>query len=188
MLHAPVLNFDFSLEESAKQPGWQIANNYCMWVGLQAETDEPWRLLVKPEDKILLLPMKPRMMHLIPAGCPYRMVHRFAPWRASDADTIYMRVAEPEGTYSALLTALSQPVREDAVVWICPHCGQEMGRDPFDTKKNGLVAFWDFQLQRVRAFNRAPEPCPACRRAHPLGYGFEPHDDTPEEAAARIAW
>jgi hypothetical protein len=188
VLHEPILNFDFSLAETSKRRGWQTANNYCMWVGLQAEGVEPYRLLVKPGDRILLLPLKPRMMHMIPAGCPYRMVHRFAPWRVSDADTIYMRVVEPEGTYTALVAALSRPVREDHLVWICPHCGHEMGREPFDSQRNGLVAFWDFHLARVREAGHAPKPCPGCGRVHPQGYGFDPVNDNAAEAAARREW
>lgn len=188
MLNAPVLNIDFSLAEAAERGGWETANNYCMWVGLQKEEDEPYRLLVRPDDKILILPLKPRMMHLIPAGCPYRLVHRFAPWRMSDADTIYVRVVEPEGVYSALLTAISQPVREDRLLWICPFCGREIDRERFDTQKHGLVAFWDFQRRRIREINRAPPTCPACGRLHPQGYGFEPASDTPGESEARKAW
>lgn len=188
MLNAPVLNFDFSLADAARRGRWETANNYCMWVGLQAEADEPYRLLVRPDDQILVLPLKPRMMHLIPANCPYRLVHRFAPWRMSDADTIFFRVAEPEGIYIAVLTALSQPVREDHLVWICPFCGQEIAREPFDTQKNGLVAFWDFQVRRLREVNRAPLACPACGRIHPTAYGFEPAADTDEERDARKAW
>jgi predicted RNA-binding Zn-ribbon protein involved in translation (DUF1610 family) len=188
VLREPLLNFDFSLQNAAAAGGWQSANNYCMWVGLQPPDAPPYQVLVRPEQKILYLPLKPRMMHLIPAGCPYRVTHRFAPWRICDADTIYLRVVEPEGVYTALLTALSQPVKQDHLLWLCPFCGHEIGREPFDTRRNGLIAFWQFQLARVREFNAAPKSCPSCGKAHPLGYGFEPGQDTAEEQAARAAW
>lgn len=187
MLHEPVLNYDFSLQDAAAKGGWQSANNYCMWVGLQAPDEPAYQLLVRRADKILSVPLKPRVMHLIDAGAPYRMAHLFAPWRQSDADTIYLRVVEPEGIYSALLTAMSQPVRNDHVVWICPSCGREAAREPYDARANGLIEFWAFQLERVRAVNAAAKPCPSCGKALPFGYGFDKEHDTPQEAAARRA-
>jgi len=188
VLHEPVLNYDFSLPEAAARGGWQSANNYCMWVGLEPVDAATYQLVVRPADKIFVLPTKPRVMHLIPAGCAYRVAHLFAPWRLSDADTIYLRVAEPEGVYTGLLTAKSQPVREDHLLWLCPHCGREIARERFDTKKNGLIAFWPFQLERVRAANAAPKTCPDCGKVHPIAYGFERAGDTPQEAASRLEW
>jgi predicted RNA-binding Zn-ribbon protein involved in translation (DUF1610 family) len=184
----PVLNHELSLPDAARISGWQTANNYCMWVGLQSPNEQPFQVLVRPEDKIFYMPLKQRSMHLIPAGCAYRVTHLFAPWRLSDADTIYLRVEEPEGIYTALLTALSQPVREDSVLWLCPSCGHEIAREAFDTRKNGLVAFWPFQRERVRAANAAPKTCPGCGKTHPTAYGFEREHDTPQEAAARAEW
>jgi hypothetical protein len=188
VLAEPILNYDFSLQSAAAAGSWQIANNYCMWVGLQAPEEQPYQLLVRPVDKILYLPLKPRMMHMIPAGCPHRLAHRFAPWRICDADTIYFRVVEPEGIYTALLTAMSQPVNQDHILWLCPYCGHEIAREAFDTRKNGLVAFWPFQLARVRDFNAAPKPCSGCGKPHPTAYGFDPRDDSGAEKAAREAW
>jgi hypothetical protein len=187
VLAEPILNYDFSLAAASSADGWQIANNYCMWVGLQSPAEPPYQLLVRPEQKILFLPLKPRMMHMIPAGSPHRLAHRFAPWRICDADTIYLRVEEPEGIYTALLTATTQSVNEDHILWLCPFCGCEIAREAFDTRHNGLVAFWPFQLERVRAYNAAPKPCPGCGKTHPPAYGFDPKQDNVAEQAARAA-
>ena len=188
MLHEPVLNYEFGLQEAATKRGWQSANNYCMWVGLRG-TDEPaHQLLVRPADKVLFAPLKSRQMNMIPAGCAFRVAHLFAPWRLSDADTVYLRVVEPEGIYTALLTAKSQSVSQDHLLWICPFCGTEIARETFDTRKNGLIAFWPFQLERVRAANVRPMTCPLCDKPHPSAYGLEHADDTPQEAAARAEW
>jgi hypothetical protein len=188
VLHEPVLNYDFKLPEAATKRGWQSANNYCMWVGLRTPDEPAHQLLVRPADKILFAPLKDRQMNLIPAGCAYRVTHLFAPWRLSDADTIHLRVVEPEGIYTALLTAMSQIIKQDHLLWICPSCGHEIAREAFDTRKNGLIAFWPFQLERVRAANARPATCPQCHKAHPMAYGFERDDDTPQEAAARKEW
>jgi hypothetical protein len=188
VLHEPVLNYNFSLEDAAAARGWQSANNYCVWVGLQSADELPYQLLVRPEDRILAVPLKPRQMHLIAAGTPYRVTHLFAPWRQCDADSIYLRVAEPEGIYTVLMTAMSRIVSSDNLVWLCPHCGQEMEREKFDVRTKNLIEFWSFQLQRVRILNATPRSCPSCDARQPLGYGFEPEHDTPDEAAARREW
>lgn len=188
MQHVPLINYEFGLFDAAAKGGWQGANNYSMWVELQAADDEPYRLLVRPDGKIRVAPTKPRMMHLIPAGCPFRITHLFAPWRMSDADTIYLRAVEPEGVFNALLAAQSQPVRQDHLVWVCPFCGHEIEREPFDTRTNGLVAFWPFHLERVRAAAAHPKTCTGCGKVHPQGYGFDRAGDTPQEAAARREW
>ena len=136
------------------------------------------------------LPLKTRMMRLVPAGTPFRIAHLFAPFRASDADLIYLRAAMDEGTYHMLLGATGREVREDLLLWICPACGAEMERKPFDSGRLGLNAFWPFLLDEARAFNGAPErqACPSCGATHPACYGFDATLDRPGEAEARATW
>jgi hypothetical protein len=62
-----------------------------------------------------------------------------------------------------------------------------MRRATSDTMRHGLVAFWPFMLDAVRAFNAAPaqRKCGACGAVHPPGYGFDAKLDRPDEAEAR---
>jgi hypothetical protein len=81
-------------------------------------------------------------------------------------------------------------VEQSHVVWFCPNCAREMARESFPAKQHGLAAFWPFMLAQVRAFNAAPQRhvCASCGATHTPCYGFDPKDDTAEEAAARAAW
>jgi hypothetical protein len=187
MEHEPILNYNFPLDKAAEEGGWQQANRYSVWIGRQAESDPPYQVLERHPQGLVRLPLKPRLMRLIPAGTPFRIAHLFAPFRASDADMIYLRVAMEEGVYHTLLAATSREVKKDDLVWFCPGCGEEMRRATFDTGRHGLVAFWPFMLEEVRAFNAAParQKCGACGAVHPPGYGFDAKLDLPAEAQAR---
>lgn len=191
MATEPVLNYDFAVADAAAEGGWHQANRYTLWVGRQAE-DEPYAYaLVECRDgRVLRSPPRPRLMHLVPAGTPHRIAHLFAPWRVSDADTIYLRYAEPEGVYHTLITATGRVVKEDRVLFLCPSCGHEMGAAAFDTRPRGMAAFWPFMLTQARDFNRDParRACAACGAQHPICYGFEAKDDAPDESAARREW
>jgi hypothetical protein len=190
MTSEPVLNYDSAVADVAEAGGWHDANRYTLWVGRE-EIDAPvYELLERRDGVMLRLPLQARLMHLIPAGTPHRMTHLFAPWRVSDADTIYLRYAVPEGIYHTLLTAMSRMVKEDQILWLCPGCGAEMERAAFDTRVSGMASFWPFLLQEVRAFNRdaVRRSCSQCGRAHPQCYGFDARNDVADEAAARQAW
>jgi hypothetical protein len=103
---------------------------------------------------------------------------------------IYLRVAMEEGVYHTLLAATSREVKQDHLIWFCPGCGEDLRRATFDTARNGLVAFWPFMLEQVRAFNAATaqKKCGACGAVHPTCYGFDAKLDLPDEAAARAEW
>jgi len=190
MLNEPVLNYDFPLDEAAAEGGWHQANRYSVWIGRQSAEDPPYEVLERHPQGLVRLPMRPRLMRLIPAGTPFRVAHLFAPFRASDADMIYLRVAMDEGVYHTLLAATSREVKEDHAIWFCPGCGQEMARESFATRAHGLIAYWPFLLEQARAFNRAPErqTCSACGHGHPPCYGFDAKLDQPDEAAARAEY
>jgi hypothetical protein len=186
----PVLNYDFTLPEAAARGGWQEANRYSIWVGLQPPDAVPYEVQEHRPEGLLRLPVGPRTMRLIPAGMPFRVAHLFAPWHVSDADFVYLRAVRGEGIYHLLVATAGPTVDRSHAVWFCPACGVEMARESFDAKAHGLAAFWPFLLQRVRAFNAAPQRqvCVSCGARHPPCYGFEPGADTAEEAAARAAW
>jgi hypothetical protein len=190
MLNEPVLNYDFALEDAAAAGGWQEANRYTVWVGRQAPDAQQYEVLERREQGILRLPLRSRLMHLIPAGTPYRVAHLFGPWRASDADTIYLRFVQDDQVYHTLLTAMSRLVKTDRLLFLCPACGAEMGSQDFDTARHGLNAFWPFLLEEARRFNddEARRLCAACSHHHPTCYGFDAEADTAAEAAARTAW
>ncbi len=129
-------------------------------------------------------------MHTVTAGTPYRIAHLFGAWRISDADLVYLRIAEEDTVYHTLLTAMCRDVREDQLLWICAGCGHELVRESYDARRGGLTGFWPFLLERARHFNASSRErtCSACGKEHPLAYGFDPALDSPEEAAARLAW
>jgi rubredoxin len=190
MQNEPILNYDFPLDAVAAEGNWHQANRYSVWVGRQAKSDPPYEVIEHHPQGAVRLPLRPRLMRLIPAGTPFRVTHLFAPYRASDADMIYIRAAMEEGVYHTLLAATSNEVKQDHVVWFCPHCGAEMGRETFDPRRDGLIAFWPFMLEQLRAFNASPErrKCRACGKEHPECYGFDAKLDRPNEAAARAEW
>jgi predicted RNA-binding Zn-ribbon protein involved in translation (DUF1610 family) len=187
----PVLNYDFAVAEAAESGGWRQANRYALWVGRQAQDEPlPYELLERRGETLLRCPPRPRLMHRVPAGTPHRVAHLFAPWRVSDADTIYLRYVEPEGVYHTLITATGRAVKEDRVLFVCPQCGHEMASAAFDTRPHGMASFWPFLLAQARAFNSDPSrwSCASCGTLHPACYGFEPKSDEGDEAAARRAW
>jgi hypothetical protein len=190
MLNEPILNYTFPLAEAAEVGAWHQANRYSVWIGRQSPQDPPFEVVERHPQGFVRLPLKPRVMRLIPAGTPFRVAHLFAPFRASDADMIYIRAAMEEGVYHTLLAATSSEVKEDHLVWLCPSCGSEMERRRFATGREGLVAFWPFMLNEVRAFNAAHErqSCKSCGARHPYCYGFDAKLDRPDEAQARAAW
>jgi hypothetical protein len=190
MENEPVLNYDFPLREIASDGAWHQANRYSLWVGKEVADDPAYEVIEAHPQGLVRLPLKERLMRLIPGKTPFRIKHLFAPFRATDADMIYIRAAMPDGVFHTLLAASSNEVREDAVVWICPHCGREMERVIFDTQRHGLIAFWPFMLDQLRAFNASParQKCGACGKMHPACYGFDAKLDDANEAAARLEW
>jgi hypothetical protein len=190
MLHEPTIYYDFPLGEAAEHGSWNQANRYSIWVGKQTPDEPPYQLIEHHPQARLRLPLRSRLMRMIPAGTPFRLEHLFAPYRVSDADTIYVRAAMPDGVYHTLLAAKGRQVTQDQLVWFCPDCGAELERAPFDTAREGLVAFWPFLLENVRAFNAAADrrTCKACGVQHPICYGFDAKLDLPDEAAARANW
>ena len=190
MLNEPVLNFDFPLTEAADGGLWHQASRYSLWIGRQAADETPYEVVERHAQGFVRLPLKPRLMRLIPAGTPFRLAHLFAPFRISDADMIYIRAGMEDGVYHTLLAATSREVTEDHVVWFCPGCGSEMARKSFATGRNGLIAFWPFMLAEVRAFNAAQDRhvCGSCGSRHLACYGFDAKLDRPDEAAARAEW
>jgi hypothetical protein len=190
MTNEPTICYEFALDDTAIQGRWHQANNYNLWVGRQTPQDPAYRLLERRGESAVRLPLRPRLMHTVTAGTPYRIAHLFGAWRASDADTVYLRVEEEGAIFHTLLTAMCREVREDFLLWLCPACGHEIVRERFDSRRGGLAGFWPFLLERAREFNAAAERrlCNACGKAHPLAYGFDAGSDTAEEAAARRDW
>ena len=190
MSNEPTICHEFALDDTAAEGGWHQANNYNLWVGRQNVADPAYRLIERRDDKLVSLPLRARLMHTVPAGTAFRIAHLFGAWRISDADLIYLRIAQEEIVYHTLLTAMCSDVREDRLVWICPSCGAELVNESYDARRGGLAGFWPFLLERARCFNAAPEErvCRACGTEHPLAYGFDAAQDSHEEATARLAW
>ena len=190
MLHPPVINYGFSLAEAAAAGGWHTTSRYAVWVGRQAAEEIPLEVLQHGAAGEIRRPVRPRMMRVLTAGQPHRIAHLFAPWRLSDADTVYVRAAMEEGVYNTLVVTHTRAARRDQILWLCPACGSGLGQVAFETARDGVAAFWPFLLGEVRAFNAdtARRICPDCGTLHPICYGFERADDSAGEAAARAAW
>ncbi len=189
-LHEPTIYYDFPLGEAAEHRDWNQANRYSIWVGKQSHDEPPYQLIEHHPEARVRLPLRTRLMRVIGAGTPFRFEHLYAPYRISDADTIYIRAAMPDGIYHTLMAANGRQVAKDQLVWFCPHCGVELERKAFDTAQHGLVAFWPFLLEQVRVFNdtAARLTCKSCGGHHPICYGFDSKQDRPKEAAARANW
>jgi hypothetical protein len=190
MRNEPTICYEFAMEEAAGEGGWHQANNYNLWVGRQSVADPAYRLIERRHDTLLSLPLRPRLMHTVPAGTAFRIAHLFGAWRISDADLIYLRIVQEDTVYHTLLTAMRRDVREDRLLWICPNCQAEMVNEVYDARHGGLAGFWPFLLSRARRFNASREErvCRACGTEHPRAYGFDAARDSPEEAAARFSW
>jgi len=190
MSNEPTICYEFALDEAATEGGWHRANNYNLWVGRQTAADSAYRLIERHDDKLVSLPLRARLMHTVPAGTAFRIAHLFGAWRISDADLIYLRIAQGETVYHTLLTAMCRDVHEDRLLWLCPGCGAELANESYDAQRGGLAGFWPFLLERARRFNASPDErvCRSCGEKHPLAYGFDMAQDNEEEAAARLAW
>ena len=190
MSNEPTICYEFALDTAAAEGGWHQANNYNLWVGRETSADPAYRMIERRGSELVYLPHRPRMMHTVTAGTPYRIAHLFGAWRISDADLVYLRIAQDDVVYHTLLTAMCLDVREDRLLWLCHGCGNELVRESYDARRGGLSGFWPFLLERARRFNATAQErvCRACGTEHPLAYGFDAAQDTLEEAAARQAW
>jgi len=190
MSNEPTICYEFALDEAAAEGGWHQANNYNLWVGRQSAADPTYRLIERRENRLVSLPLRARLMHTVPAGTAFRIAHLFGAWRISDADLIYLRIAQEQIVYHTLLTAMCRDVREDRLLWLCLGCGAELVNEGYDARRGGLAGFWPFLLERARRFNASPDErvCRSCGEAHPLAYGFDAAQDSATEAAVRRDW
>lgn len=189
-MNQPIISYDFSLPDAAAAGGWHNANNYNLWVGCQKPTDPEFRVYVRRSEGVFYLPSKPRLMHCIEAGTPFRVAHLFGAWRVSDADIIYLRASVGDDVYHTLLAAQSRDVKRDYLLWVCPACNHEIERHEYDTRKHGLTDFWKLLGKEYRGFNEAVErrTCSVCGNIHPLAYGFDALEDDDAGALARQVW
>jgi hypothetical protein len=76
----------------------------------------------------------------------------------------------------------------EETLWYCPGCGAELVRHQA-AKGGEPEGYWQVQLEHVRAFNadEAARRCKVCGTVHPTVYGFDPAEDTADEARARRA-
>lgn len=190
---SPALLMHYTRSMTAGDSRWSNIGDYAIWTGNQQIEEPPYVLMEFREGKVLTVPsgkVAP-VLHRIPAGTPYRVSGLFGLWHASDADTVWVQ-AEYEGKrfYSMMLGGSRARPSLNRCEWYCPHCARPLQQRTFDTATAGFTAFLSTTQEWVREFNAdaTARKCAGCGYSHPLGYGFDPQDDTEAEALERKSW
>lgn len=170
----PVMGFDIPF--GADDDSWTVANQYGLWTKRFEPSAEKLRVVERIDGVVNDAPAAPQTMRLIPAGMQHRIAHLFGFWRASDADTLFFRSEQDDGTRYALVVSIGAlNYKHEQMLWTCPDCQAELARFSFEAKRYGLPAFWEFAEERTREFNgdAAARTCKACGAVHPhaLGWG-----------------
>ena len=140
---------------------------------------------------VVAIPNRPRLFHVVPAGIPFHVEHLFGFWRASQSDTVFMRIQQAQVTaYTLIVGTTAESYETDDYVWYCQVCGRELHRVHFNTRRFGTPAFWSGATERAREFNAGAQlrTCQGCGAIHPVAYGFDEAEDQPAEATARQEW
>jgi hypothetical protein len=186
----PVLDDEVPLAEADPRGQWTRAGQNYVWSRFVPAGGVAIELFERVGATTMRVPVVERAVHVIPAGRPYRLAHVYGFWRATQADTVYLRTPAPGGDAYMLITGTSYVTyREDRIFWTCGKCEREL-RSVTIPKSSGLGGLLDKSLAAVRAFNGEPaaRACPACNTAHPDAYGMDVPADDASEAAARREW
>ncbi|MFF9808212.1 hypothetical protein ACF1G5_24365 [Streptomyces coeruleorubidus] len=190
---SPALLMHYTRSMAADDSRWSHIGDYAIWTGNQQAEESPFVLMELRQEKVLTIPQATSrpVMHRIPAGTPYRVSGLFGFWHASDADTVWVQ-AEYEGKrfYSMMLGGSQERPSFSRCEWYCPRCARPLRQRTFDTASASFKAFLSTALEWVREFNAdaTARTCSNCGFSHPLGYGFDPQDDTEAEAGERKSW
>jgi hypothetical protein len=188
---APLMHYTRSM--AAADNRWESIGDYAIWTGNRRVDEPPYVQMELRDGKVVAIPAEARgpILHRIPAGTPYRASGLFGFWHACDADTMWVQVAyEGKRFYSMMMGGARGRPHVNRCEWYCPHCARPLQSRTFDTKTGGFPAFLRTVLEWVREFNadETARKCAECGYCHPLGYGFDPQEDTAAEALERTSW
>ena len=186
----PVLDDEVPLAEADPLGQWTRAGQNYVWSRFVPAGGITLALFERIGDAVVRVPVVDRAVHVIPTGRPYRLEHVYGFWRATQADTVYLRTPAPGGDAYMLITGTSYGTyKEDRVFWTCGKCDREL-RSATIPKSSGLGGLLAQSAAAVRAFNGdlPARTCPACQTVHPAAYGMDLAADDATEAAARREW
>jgi hypothetical protein len=189
ILRSPILDDGAPLADAPASGQWKQAGRNYVW-SICIPLGEPVIELFERFDTVIVrVPVNERVVHVIPAGRPYRLTHVYSFWRTTGADTVYIRTPAPGGIAYMILTGTSYSTyTEDRFFWMCAGCSGELS--PFAIpKRAGLHGLLTQSLRAVRAFNAdsAARICTKCGTVHAPSYGMDASADDDAEAAARRA-
>lgn len=186
----PVLDDEVPLAEADPRGQWTRAGQNYVWSRFVPAGGVRIEVFERFDEGIVRVPVVDRAVHVIPTGRPYRLEHVYGFWRATEADTVYLRTPAPGGDAYMLITGTSyDSYTKDRIFWSCTACAHEIG--PFTIpKSSGLNGLLTRTATAVRAFNADPaaRTCPGCGTVHPAAYGMDVAADDDVEAAARRSW
>jgi hypothetical protein len=186
----PVLDDEVPLAEADPRGQWTRAGQNYVWSRFVAAGGATLELFERIGDAVVRVPVVDRAVHVIPTGRPYRLQHVYGFWRATGADTVYLRTPAPGGNAYMLITGTSYDTyTEDRIFWTCAKCGRELDSLTIP-KSSGLNGLLKQTAKAVRDFNGDPakRTCPACATVHPPAYGMDVPADDNLEASARREW
>jgi hypothetical protein len=186
----PVLDESVPMGKADPNGQWKKAGDNYVWSRFVPEGGPELELFERFDGRTVRVPVVTRAFHVIPTGRPYRLAHVYGFWRASGADTVFLRSPAPGGAAYMLLTGTSYSTyTEDRLFFACPHCGHELGGVTIP-KRLGLAGLLDGAAKAVKGFNAdaGARTCRECGAVHPPAYALEPVRDDDAEASARMAW
>jgi RNase P subunit RPR2 len=186
----PVLDAEVPLANADPRGQWTRAGANYVWSRFLPAGGITLELFERISATVVRVPVVDRVVHIIPTGRPYRLDHVYGFWRATEADTMYLRTPAPGGNAYMLITGTSYSTyTKDRIFWICAKCGLEL-RSATIPKKSGLDGLRKKTASAVRAFNSDPasRTCSDCGTVHPYAYGMDVTTDNAVEAAARLEW
>jgi hypothetical protein len=186
---SPILDDEVPLADAPASGQWKEAGRNYVWSICVPRDGAQIELLERLETAIVRVPVAERVMHVIPAGRPYRLTHVYSFWRTTGADTVYIRTPAPGGSAYMLLTGTSYSTyTEDRFFWMCSGCSSELSAFTIP-KSAGLRGLLAQSLKAVRAFNADPaaQTCLKCGTVHAPAYGMDASVDDDADAAARRA-
>jgi len=186
----PVLDDEVPMGDADPNGLWKKAGQNYVWSRFVPDGGPELELFERFDEGVVRVPVVDRALHVISTGRPYRLSHVYGFWRATGADTLYVRSPAPGGAAYMLLTGTSYDTyTEDRVFWTCPRCARELSSVTIP-KSAGLNGLLVQTARAVKTFNAEPvtRTCPGCGTVHPPAYATQPAADDDLEASGRLSW